>query len=160
MRYQNIIFVLIAIFTLNACTFDLNIKTKTDHKLHKKYQYSEKADDVAFFYDVVKKDAKKTVVISFKNKSNFYMSGVAMTINARSIVKNRYINLGNIKTNNYKEFIIDVPLSVSEVKLSYEYFLSREDQFMKSESYGGAIDHNFGINEEYKKVGNKVLYLK
>lgn len=149
---------LLLFVTISACTYSLNFNPKSDKRLKKSHQYSEKTEHVVFYYDVVKKGENSDVSIALKNKSKFFMSN--FTIKYSAAGQSRFVSLGSIKNNNSKEFVITVPCDTTELRLDYEYYLSREDQFMQGDAYGGAGEQYFGVHEEFKKVDRKVLYLK
>ena len=158
MKNVKLIFIFFLLIVISACS--LSFHPTSDRKLHNKYKYSEKSEDFLIFYNVkLVKNAKK-VTISFKNNSNFFMSNFAIRVTYPNSNGSDYFSLGNIKNSNSKSISINIPKEINSLTLSYEYYLSREDAFLKSESYSGDVSNSNMYSEEYKKTGSKIIFLK
>jgi hypothetical protein len=140
-----------------SCTFSFN--PTSDSTLHKQYAYTQDAGDLLIFYNVTKSNDNKNVKLSLKNKSNYFMTNVSIKITSSQSAKSNYFSLGNIKNGNSKSLAFTVPKDTNRVNVSYEYYLTREDAFLKSDSYIGQ-ENTQTMNDEYKKTGKQTLYLK
>jgi hypothetical protein len=159
MKFKLLYLIFIPLFVACGFTLDLGSKTSTDRKLYKTHTYSEKTDDIIFFYDVKKDKSKQYVSVTLKNKSHFYMSYVTVKVYFDNLVNSDFFRLGSLKNGGMKTFEVEVPLNIKKMNLEFEYQLSRQDSFMRSESYGGQSEHRFGTEDVEIKKDNVVLYL-
>ena len=143
-----------------SLNFNFGTKTSTDRKLFKSHTYSEKTNDLTFFYDVKEINGKQLVNITVKNKTHFFISSLAIKVSYDNYADSNYMQLGNLSINATKSFSLEAPIDAKKMQLNCEYQLSREDSFLKSESYGGESEHHFGTDEVELKNEFVVLYLK
>ncbi len=149
-------------FLMVSCSlsFDLGSKTSTDRKLYKSHTYSQKTEDIIFFYDVKIHDNKQYVDIILKNKSHFLMSSLSIKISYDNNIDSDFIRLGSIINGGMKSFNIVAPIEARKMNLDFEYQLSRQDSFLRTESYGGQSEHKYGVEDVESKEGHVELYLK
>ncbi len=156
------LFIYVMTIFIVSCSFSLDFgsKTSTDRKLYKTHSYSEKADDLIFFYNIKHYDDKQLVSITLKNKSHFYMSNFAIKVFYDNNINSDFFRLGSIKNGGMKSFDVKVSPDIKKIHLEFEYQLTRQDSFMKTEAYGGQSEHQFGNEDTEVKKDSVVLYLK
>jgi|Wag4MinimDraft_11_1082651.scaffolds.fasta_scaffold00895_8 hypothetical protein len=144
MRYFLFVFVVVSV---TACYFSFGFKT--DLSLKNKYDHTQKAENVNFFYNVSKNGDLSTVDMTVKNTSNMYMANLVVYVDTKKMQD--YFYVGNLKHLSSKKVKFQVPADAKQVKLRYRYSLLSEDSFLNPSEK---------IPEDYSQESSVILFLK
>jgi hypothetical protein len=140
---------LLFVFCFAGCSHSFNFKTTST--LKEKYQYSQKAEDLIFFYNIRVTGETKLIDLNIKNMSNLFVSNLAFDLTDGSGKLSKYLYVGNIKNLNSKVVSVEVDKNVDKLFINYKYSLIQEDAFLNRDKI------NF---EPVEKTSTTILLLK
>ncbi|MEF3255378.1 MAG: hypothetical protein K6348_07450 [Deferribacterales bacterium] len=143
------VFLIVFLSIIYGCSTSFNYKTTKRLKID--YQYSQKTDDLIFFYNIKESNQQKVVDLNMKNISNLFISNLVFDITDDIGKYGKFLSVGNIKNLNSKQLTLEFPKQVEKIIINYKYTLISEDIFLKPDKTG---------MESYDKTSTVIILLK